>query len=128
MRYLLDTNHAYVLLTRPALPAQKRMDIAFLLCTPVLGELWFLVHNSRMKEKNHHDLVELTRRVDVVDYDTRFVEEFGQVRTELKKGGRSIPHVDVQLAAIARVLGLPVLTADRHLDFISGVTTENWLA
>jgi predicted nucleic acid-binding protein len=38
-----------------------------------------------------------------------------------------IPGTDAQIAAVARLHGLTVLTADRHFHFVDGVTTANWL-
>lgn len=45
-----------------------------------------------------------------------------------RRGGRKIPPIDAQIAAIARVHSLVVLTADRHFERVDGITVENWLA
>jgi len=38
-----------------------------------------------------------------------------------------IPTADAQIAAIARVHGLTVLTNDRHFDDVDSLNMENWL-
>ena len=53
--------------------------------------------------------------------------EYGRIRTELRQKGRPIPDIDIQIAAIARVNDLVVLTADKHFFNIGGLHVENWL-
>lgn len=60
-------------------------------------------------------------------YNDASAREFGRIRTELKRRGRPIPAVDVQIAAIARVNDLTVLSADRHFLEVKGLKVENWL-
>jgi predicted nucleic acid-binding protein len=39
-----------------------------------------------------------------------------------------IPPLDAQIAAVARVHGLVVLTADHHFENLDRVSRENWLS
>jgi tRNA(fMet)-specific endonuclease VapC len=55
-------------------------------------------------------------RVLAVDKDT--AEQYAEVRDELKRKGRPIPGNDVWIAALARQHALPLLSRDRHFDFV----------
>ena len=60
-------------------------------------------------------------------FDERAAEEFGRIQAEQKAKGRPIPPLDAQIAAVARVHGLVLLTADHHFTFVDGIAVENWL-
>lgn len=131
-RFLLDTNHCGTLLRDEQAPLWGRLrplrrDEA-LLARPSVGELWFMVYNSTRVDSNRTNLLALLKQFTILEFDAKAAEEFGRIRAELRKSGRSIPQVDVQIAAIARERGLVVLTADAHFSHVTGLVTENWLA
>src|SRR4051794_22146699 len=123
--YLLDTNHAGTLLDERA-PLWNRVDVAgsddFLLGRPSVGELWFMVLNSMRVASNQSKLELLLRRLQTYEFDADAAMEYGRIRTELRRVGRPLPAVDVMIAAIARLHGLTVLTADRHFSSVPGIT------
>lgn len=129
--YLLDTNHAGTLLRDeraalwPRVQALRYNDMS--LCRPSVGELWFMVYNSAKIDSNRRKLLALLRQFRIMELDAGATEEFGRIRTELRKKGRTIPPIDVQIAAIARRSGSVVLTADAHFSNVDGLHTENWL-
>jgi predicted nucleic acid-binding protein len=41
--------------------------------------------------------------------------------------GRPVPPTDTQIAAVARLYHLTILTADHHFQYIDNLTVENWL-
>src|SRR5437870_4813157 len=104
MRYLLDTNHASGLFRKLPKP-QAKVGLAtgetFLLCQPSIGELWFMVFHSSRVAENERDLLRFLETFDHYDYDAAAAMEFGRVKSELRRVGRPIPDVDVQIAAIA---------------------------
>lgn len=59
-------------------------------------------------------------------FDALTAEEFGRIQAEQKAKGRPIPPLDAQIAAVARVNNLVILTDDRHLTFVDGIIVENW--
>jgi tRNA(fMet)-specific endonuclease VapC len=42
--------------------------------------------------------------------------------------GRPIPQIDVQIAAIARVNDLTLLTSDKHFRTVDNLKLEDWLS
>ena len=74
--------------------------------------------------------------VIVVSHDRHFLNQvcthiadidFGKIKAELRRKGRPIGDIDVQIAAIARVNRLTILSADAHFAFIDNLRVENWL-
>ena len=130
--YLLDTNHVSALLDgAPAM--QKRLEITtpdnqFGITTPILGELYFRAYASQRRQENLKQLADFVARVLVWEYDHAAAREFGRVQAEQKRKGRPIPSIDAQIAAVARVRHVTILTADRHFSFVDGLRVENWLA
>ncbi len=130
MLYLLDTNHASGLFRKlPKLQARvgTATEDTLLLCQPSIGELWFMVFNSSRVADNERDLLRFLETFDKYQYDAVAAIEFGRIKSELRRMGRPIPDVDVQIAALARAHDLTLLTADTHFAFVEGLKIENWL-
>ena len=129
-RYLLDTNHAGELLKKnPRMRTRVRPDSGLELgvARPTVGELWYMVLNSARIRENQLGLDELLGEMKIWELDDPACFEFGTIRVELRKRGTPLPQIDVQIAAIARVNDLTVLSADRHFNMVQGLRVENWL-
>jgi tRNA(fMet)-specific endonuclease VapC len=60
-------------------------------------------------------------------YDKAAAYEYGRIFAELKKRGRIIQQIDMQIAAIALSLGnCTVVSSDSDLTAVPGLTVENW--
>jgi len=60
-------------------------------------------------------------------YDKPAAEEFGRIFTALKRMGRPMQQIDIQIAAIALTLGdCTVVTFDSDLAAVPGLSVENW--
>lgn len=128
--YLLDTNHAGRLLRddRTLWARLEAMEDSRVgLCRPSIGELWFMVFNSRRAKENADRLNVLCSHFVIWEFDEAASIEFGRIRVELRAAGRPIPMIDVQIAAIARRNGLVLLSSDHHFDEVEHLEVENWL-
>lgn len=131
--YLLDTNHASRFLDG-AEPLTGRIEAAadaghrFGIPVTVLGELYFAAYASQRRAQNLQALRDFLFDAILWPFGELAAEEFGRIQAEQKAKGRPIPPLDAQIAAVARVHGLILLTADRHFEFVDRVTVENWLA
>jgi len=67
--------------------------------------------------------------LDVLPYDRRAAEWHARQRARLVNEGRTPPYVDGQIAAIAAVNGLTLVTRN-VMDFAAfeGLTVEDWFA
>ena len=130
MRYLLDTNHVSAALKRNRLLLDRlnaATDADFGIAIPAIGELWFMVYNSARIAENSNDLREALQDYRRWPFNSSAAMEFGKIKAELRRLGRPIQDVDVQIAAIARTKKLTVLSDDAGFRFIAGLSTENWL-
>lgn len=121
MRIALDTNRLSDLFRGDA-------DLAKLLgrcdevCVPfvVLAEIKAGFHGGSRQTKNEALLANLLARETVtILFATReTTEHYARLFVQLKRSGTPIPDNDLWIAAIALENDLPLLTRDRHFDYI----------
>lgn len=97
------------------------------ICVPVLGELWSGVEGSDNRERNVKRLQHALQKLVIWPYSTAAAAEYGRIFTELKRAGRPIQQIDMQIGAISRTLpNCVVVSKDADISAISGITVENW--
>ena len=132
MDYLLDTNHASKILEGNKslslkVHALRNSGSRFGISMSILGELFFAVYASKRSEKNLRQLKLFLEDVILWNYDIAAAEEFGKIQAEQKAKGKPIPSIDAQIAAVARIHNVTVLTTDQHFNFVDGLYIDNWL-
>jgi tRNA(fMet)-specific endonuclease VapC len=133
-RYLLDTgimsdfiNHrkGVDIKVREARQGGARLGT----CMPVVAELFFGIEASATRDQNLPKLKRGLSRVICWPFDRSAAEEFGRLAAELKRLGRPMQQIDIQLAAIALSLGnCTVVSADSDLTAVPGLKVEDWSA
>ena len=133
-RFLLDTNMMGHFINRrkgvDSRVRQARLQGAVVgTCLPVVCELFFGVENSASRDKNRKRLVRSLSGIVCWPLDRKAAEEYGRLATALKRRGRMIQQIDIQIAAIAVALGdCAVVSADSDLSAVSGLKVENWVS
>lgn len=131
IRFLLDTNIAIALMQglEPAfeMASQHIADGTVAISTCSVGELFFGIHAGSQPVREQAAVEELLGAVEVVDYDEAAAREYGRLRAEMRRIGRVIPPLDTQIAAVAMVNELVVVSADKHFALIPNLEVENWL-
>lgn len=131
-KYLLDTGIASDYINRRGAVLQKvraasargdRVGVG----TPVPGELIAGIELSQSRDRNfdrlRHDLGTLV----VWPYDYGAAHYFGSIFAHLRRIGRPMQQVDIQIAAIALTLGnCTVVTKDRDFEAIPELDVEDW--
>ena len=130
--YLLDTNHAAQVMAGPdalreLLVHRGQPDDRFFISITVLSELYFAAYASQHQVQNLQSVNRLLDHIPLLNFDLLAAEEYGRIRAELKTKGRPIPGTDVQIAAVARLHDLIVLSADRHFQYVDNLQVESWL-
>lgn len=131
-RFLLDTGPAQKFVTKDPLVtrvAKERRQQGHMIgiCIPVLGELWSGVEGSDSRDVNAQRLLNQLSRLVLWPYDKPAAAEFGRVFALLRKIGRPMQQIDIQIAAIAMTLGnCTVVTTDSDLSAVPGLSVENW--
>lgn len=94
----------------------------------ILGELYYAAYASRRKKENLARLKAFLNSVILWEYNHPAAEEFGRIQAEQKAKGKPIPPSDAQIAAVARLHNLTILSDNRHLTFVSNLSVDNWLS
>jgi tRNA(fMet)-specific endonuclease VapC len=131
-RYLLDTGIAQDYQdqrygVRQRAVEERRNGHRIGICVPVLGELWSGVECSSTRERNRTSLRHALSTLILWPFTVEAAEEYGRVFAELKRAGRPMQQIDMQIGAIARTLpNCVVVTKDSDLSAIPGITVESW--
>jgi len=133
-RYLLDTGIAQDLIydrggVRERTALERRRGHRIGICMPVLGELWSGAEGSHAREENVAKLLRALTQLSIWPYDKAAAERFGRLFTHLRRAGRAMQQIDIQIAAIALSLGnTVVVSSDSDLAAVPGLVVENWAA
>lgn len=96
-------------------------------CISVVGELFYGVELSATRDKNLARLCRALSRIVCWPFNRQAAEEYGRLAAELRRRGRPMQQIDMQIAAIALSLGnCTVVSADSDLAAVPGLTVENW--
>ena len=131
-RYLLDAGIVSDLINRRCGVHEKAREMAVRgnrigIPVPVLGELWAGVEYSSNAEPNRAKLRHGLRRMTLWPLTSEAAAEFGRIFAHLRRNGRPMQQIDVQVAAIARTLGNgTVVTKDSDFSAIPGLDVEDW--
>ena len=133
MTHLLDTN-ACIRCLRDASSSVGRRYAAsgpdeVVVCSIVISELHYGVHRSARPEENLALLNAFLAPLVSFPFDDRAAEIAGRIRAELDSAGTPIGPLDLQIAAIALVNGLTLVTHNiREFSRVAGLRMEDWEA
>ena len=123
----MDTNGLSALAEgEPRLETLLRRAAQVAIPVIVLGEYRYGVSQSRNHIHYEQWLAEYLPSFRILDVDERTTFSYSAVRRELKKAGTPIPSNDVWIAALCRQHSLPLLSRDRHFDYVSGIVRLDW--
>lgn len=131
-RYLLDTGIAGDYADRWRGVYERARQLANSgavsgICVPVLGELWSGVELSDTRERNEARLRRSLGDLTIWPYTNAAAQEFGRIFADLKRRGRPIQQIDIQIAAVARTLPDCTLnTRDSDFQAVAGLKTVDW--
>jgi tRNA(fMet)-specific endonuclease VapC len=131
-RYLLDSGPAndYIFRRRGVYERTKearRNGAKVGIGIPVLGEIIGGIEASATRDQNWDVVKHGLTTLILWPYDRAAAFEYGRLFAELRRIGRTMQQIDIQIAAIALTLGnCIVVTTDSDLTAIPGLTVENW--
>ncbi|WP_341531573.1 type II toxin-antitoxin system VapC family toxin (plasmid) [Nostoc sp. UHCC 0302] len=131
MRYLLDTNACIVYLNRPMSSVRQRLeslspaDIA--VCSIVKAELFYGAMRSNNPTRTLGLQEAFLNNFISLPFDDRAARTFGIIRAELAALGTPIGPYDLQIAAIALVNNLTLVTHNvEEFRRVNGLAIEDW--
>jgi len=132
MRFLLDTNICIYIIKQKPLKVFKKfqtlnpLDVGVSSIT--IAELEYGAYKSQRQEQNRAALSQFLIPLEILPFDERATQTYGQIRAELERRGTVIGSMDMLIASQAISLGLTLATNNvRELSQIPGLTLENWV-
>ena len=131
IKYLLDANIViYVLKRRPieALEAFNKNANRMAISSITLSELIYGAEKSANVDKNLEAVEDFVSHFDVLSYDAKASQQYGQIKAGLEKRGELIGENDIHIAAHAISQGL-ILVSNNLKEFkrVSNLALENWV-
>jgi tRNA(fMet)-specific endonuclease VapC len=131
-RYLLDTNSASHCIFRrknmhERVAHARAMGAKIGIGMPVLAELLAGIENSASREKNLAIVDRNLHLFRLWPFTAEDARVYARLFAALRKAGRTIGAMDLQIAAIALNLGhSTVVTSDSDFTAVPGLSVENW--
>lgn len=124
---ILDTNAVSALADRDAgllavLNGTERVFLSFV----AVAEFRFGLRGSKKGDEGITFLEALTAAIPTLYPDAQTVDDYSRIADQLKRSGRPIPQNDMWTAALALQTGMPVLSRDRHFDYVDGISRVGW--
>lgn len=131
MRYLLDTNVCIEYLRGRNLALRNRMNAMsasdFCVCSIVLAELYRGAFKSSDSQGNLGLINRFLLDVRSIPFDDVCAALCGELRADLERQGHPIGPYDIQIAAIALVHGLTLVTGNLgEFNRVPGLLVEDW--
>ena len=131
IKYLLDTNIViYVLKRRPieVLEAFNKNVNRMAISSITLSELMYGAEKSIHIDKNLEAVEDFVSHLDVLSYDAKASQHYGQIKSGLEKRGELIGESDIHIAAHAISQGLILVTNNlKEFKRVPNLALENWV-
>ena len=131
MRYLLDTNVCVVYLNGRSVAVRDRLlatpieDLA--ICSVVKAELFYGAMRSNNPSRTLERQQEFLKQFVSLPFGDEAARSFGKVRAQLASVGTPIGAYDLQIAAIALVNNLTLITHNmREFRRVEGLKIKDW--
>jgi len=132
LKYLLDTNIViYVLKRRPkeVLAMFNANASRMAISSITLSELFYGAEKSLNTDKNLEAVEEFVSHLDVLPYDAKASQHYGQIKAALEKKGQIIGENDTHIAAHATSHGLILVSNNvREFKRVPNLVLENWVS
>ena len=128
-RYLLDTNIVSHLINDHPVVSQRivKVPMASLGISVITEAELFYGLAKRPEDKRLHLVVEeFLKRVDVLPWDSAIVKNYGLIRVEMERQGKTLAPLDLLIAAHALSLNAVLVTNDKAFYQVGGLTIEDW--
>ena len=92
-----------------------------------VAELYFGAYNSSKLIENLKLINEFLSEINIINFDSKSAEQFGKIKSELKKTGNLINDSDILIAATALSNNMILISNnEKHFQRIENIRLENW--
>lgn len=128
-RYLLDTNIVSHLIKDHPVVSQRivKVPMASLGISVITeAELYYGLAKRPEAKRLHLVVEEILKRVDVLPWDSAIVKNYGFIRVEMERQGKTLAPLDMLIAAHALSVDAVLVTNDKAFYQVGGLTIEDW--
>jgi len=131
-KYLLDTGAASDCINRRGstwMSAREAIcqGATVGICVPVLAELFAGIELSHTRDVNLERLERFLPNFRIWPFDLKAAHEYGQLFAHLRRSGRPMQQIDIQVAAITLSLGnCTLVSKDRDFLAIPSLNLVDW--
>jgi len=124
---ILDTNAVSALVDNDRVLARK-VDASEKAALPFIAVTEYRsgLHGSTRSQEAQKIFEGLLQILPILLPTPETLEHYASLAHQLKKKGRPIPTNDIWIAALARQHQIPILSRDRHFDFVDGIQRLDW--
>lgn len=131
LKYMLDTNIVIYVIKRRPIEALKTFNLhAGQMCISAitLSELLHGAEKSARPEHNLRQVEDFVSRLEVLSYDAKAAQHYGEIRADLERKGTPIGVNDLHIAGHARSEGLTLVTNNlKEFERITALRLDNWV-
>ena len=132
MRFLLDTNICiYIIKRQPpqVLDKFRTLDLSDVgISSITVAELEYGAYKSQQTDRNRVAFNQFLMPLEIVPFDERATQNYGQLRSQLERQGIVIGSMDMLIASQALSLGLILVTNNvKEFSRIPDLVIENWV-
>jgi tRNA(fMet)-specific endonuclease VapC len=132
MRFLLDTNICiYIIKRQPpqVLDKFRTLDLSDVgISSITVAELEYGAYKSQQTDRNRVAFNQFLMPLEIVPFDERATQAYGQLRSQLERQGIVIGSMDMLIASQALSLGLILVTNNvKEFSRIPDLVIENWV-
>jgi len=131
LKYMLDTNIViYVLKRRPiqVLDIFNQNTNRMAISSITLSELIYGAEKSQNISKNLEAVEDFISHIEVLSYDQKTSQTYGQIKAKLENNGEIIGENDIHIAAHAISQGLILVTNNlNEFRRVPHLSLENWV-
>lgn len=131
LKYMLDTNIViYVLKRRPiqVLDIFNQNTNRMAISSITLSELIYGAEKSQNISKNLEAVEDFISHIEVLSYDQKTSQTYGQIKAKLENNGEIIGENDIHIAAHAISQGLIIVTNNlNEFRRVPHLSLENWV-
>lgn len=131
LKYMLDTNICIYVIKRKPIEILGTFNLhAGQLCISsiTLAELLHGAYKSAKPEHNLKQIEDFVSRLEVLEYDSKAADHYGDIRADLERKGTPIGVNDLHIAGHARSQGFIVVTNnEKEFVRVDGLRVDNWI-
>jgi len=130
-RYLLDTDIIIYWLKNKYPQINNKIEEAgdsrIFISSITVAELYYGAYHSSKPKENYQLINELVTEINVLNFDAEAGEQFGKIKTDLKRTGKIINDSDLFIAASAICRDMILITNnEKHFQRIENLKIQNW--